>query len=183
MDQIAQPLNIELLQAFPLPRNLEILPPQVLHEFARLYELVKGYVKLVDSYHQLEAQLRDIIQAQIATINKVIALLDDYHANSDAIGANIKKMEALYQEFTNYETYQYQLMSSNFNQNFLKLRFAKLVTASDEASVSLVKDYKNSSEDRQLSTFLQEFRLARKNYHLLKEKQNRWDEERISGLI
>lgn len=183
MEQIAQPLNIELLAAFPLPRTLEVLTPNVLEEFSRLYELVKGYVKLLPSYQQLEIDLRNIIEAQVVTINKIIDLLEDYNKNSAAINLNIKKMEELYKEFLNYETYQYQLMTSNFNQNFLKLKYSKLTASSDEDSMNIIRDYRSKSSDLSLPTFLQQFRQSRKQYHLLKEKLNRWDEERISGLI
>lgn len=183
MDKIAQPLNIELLKAFPLPRTLEALPPHILQDFAKQYELVKGYVKLLPSYQQLETDLRTVVQAQVDTLNEVIGLLDEYRKNSNAISDNLKKMEQLYQEFLNYETYQYQLMSSNFNQNFLKLKFSKLASASNQESVDVVRSYRNDPEEKSLAAFLQQFRQSRKQYHLLKEKLNRWDEERISGLI
>lgn len=180
MDQIAQPLNIELLRPFPLPRTLEALPAHILQELSSHYELVKGYTKLLQTYQDLETQLRSTVQTQISTLNKIIVLLDDYNENSAAISANIKKMELLYKEFMNYETYQYQLMSSNFNQNVLKLKYSKLVSASDAASLEVIKSHQNSDN---FSSLLQQFRQSRKEYHLLKEKLNRWDEERISGLI
>jgi len=142
---------------------------------------VKGYIKQLDAYTQTETNLRNIIHEQISTINKIIGLLDAYEKNSSAIASAISKMNELYKEFLNYETYQYQLLSSNFNQNFLKLKFSKLTSASDEESMNAVKEYRNSGE--LLLNFLQDFRQKRKLYHLLKEKLNRWDEERISGLI
>lgn len=181
MDKTAQPLTIALLHAFPLPRTLEVLPPHVLQDFSRQYDLVKGYIKQLDAYTQTETNLRNIIHEQISTINKIIGLLDAYEKNSSAIASAISKMNELYKEFLNYETYQYQLLSSNFNQNFLKLKFSKLTSASDEESMNAVKEYRNSGD--LLLTFLQDFRQKRKLYHLLKEKLNRWDEERISGLI
>lgn len=181
MDKIAHSINIELLEAFPLEKTLAVLPPNILVEFARHYELVKGYVKQLPAYTQMETNLRNVIQEQISTINKIIDLLKDYESNSAAISAAVAKMDALYKEFLDYETYQYQLMSSNFNQNFLKLKYSKLTASSDEASMNVLKEYRESGG--QLLTFLQDFRQKRKQYHLLKEKMNRWDEERISGLI
>lgn len=181
MDKIAQPINIELLNAFPLEKTLSVLPPHVLVEFSRLYDLVKGYVKQLPTYTQMEDNLRSIVQEQISTINKVIGLLEEYESNSVAIGAAISKMNELYKEFLNYETYQYQLMSSNFNQNFLKLKYSKLTAASEEDSMNTVKAYRDS--EGPLLSFLQDFRQKRKQYHLLREKMNRWEEERISGLI
>lgn len=183
MDKIIQPISIELLSAFPLPRTLEALPPQILKDFAAQYDLVKGYVKLLPQYQDFESELHSIVQTQIKTLNEVIVLLDKYNENSAAITDNLRKMDELYKEFLNYETYQYQLMSSNFNQNFLKLKFAKLVNASDSESIDMVKLFNSDLEDKNLSAFLQLFRQKRKLYHLLKEKLNRWDEERISGLI
>lgn len=183
MDRTILPISIELLSAFPLPRTLEALPPQILRDFAAQYDLVKGYVKLLPQYQDFESELHNVVQSQIKTLNDVIILLDQYNENSAAITENLRKMDELYKEFLNYETYQYQLMSSNFNQNFLKLKFAKLVSASDAESIDTVKLFKAGLDDKNMTVFLQLFRQKRKLYHLLKEKLNRWDEERISGLI
>ena len=40
-----------------------------------------------------------------------------------------------------------------------------------------------SGDEKYFTKSLKEFRATRKDYHLLKEKLNRWNEERVSGFI
>lgn len=182
MNQITKTLEIKELKPFPLDVSLGNLPSNLLQQFAELYELVKGYTRSLPAYQTFEADLIATIDAQISTINEIIALLEEYTAVSLTISGQVKTMEDIYKEFINLETYQYQLLSSNFNQNFLKLKFAKLTVASDADSVALVSDFRKSP-GKDLSSFLREFKDGRKLYHLRKEKLNRWNEERVGGFI
>lgn len=181
MEQLEDPIAIEGLKPYPLARTLENLPPNLLEEFTQLYELVRGYTKSLQAYEKFEKHLVAIVEKQISTVNDIIVILQEYNGTSQAITGQIHTMEELYKEFINLETYQYQLLSSNFNQSFLKLKFSKLTSASDVASMELVHDHKKNPGD--LSTFLQDFKNKRKLYHLRQEKLNRWNEERISGFF
>lgn len=177
-----QPLDIQRLKPFPLSRNLSVLPLQFLQEFLKLYDLVKGYAKSLTTYKEYDERLATTVNDLVEKLNGVIRLLEDYEKLGPTMAEQIKTIENLYEEFTSFEVFQYQLLSSNYNQNLLKLKFSKLTNQSDIASVSLVKDYRKNPE-QDILYFLQDFKKSRKTYHVRKEKLNRWDEERISGFI
>lgn len=177
-----QHLTLRQLEPFPLPKNLAVLPALFLEEFSLLYELVKGYVKSLTTYTQFEAELTSALDKSIEMLNKIIATLAEYQQVGPAMADQVKKIEKLYEEFTNLETYQYQLLSSNYNQNLLRSKYSKLAAASDDEATQIIKNYRGNSEE-DLQTFLLRFKDSRKAYHLRREKLSRWEEERVSGFI
>lgn len=177
-----QPVELASLRPFPLPKLLKNLPAQFLADFSRLYELVQGFVEELPKYRETQAQIVDVANQQIELVNEIVQILEEYEAKSAHISRQLKTMEELYREFLNLETYQYQLLSSNFNQNFLRTKFGRLAEASDKESMLLVRNKKSMAE-LDLTSFLLEFKQKRKEYHLRKEKLNRWEEDRVSGFI
>lgn len=179
---LLRPVTIDTLAPFPLPKLLENLPPQLLADFSLLYELVRGFILLLPQYGEADARAVEAISQQVGLINEIIVVLQDYDTQSSRISLLLKTMDELYREFLNLETYQFQLLTSNFNQNFLRLKFTKLVGASDKEAMQLVRDRK-TPEDGELGPLLQQFKEKRKVYHVRREKLNRWDEDRVSGFI
>ena len=96
-----------------------------------------------------------------------------------------KSINIIYQEFLNLETYQYQLLSNNFNQDILKLKFKKLLEKTNQDSLNIVKNYheKGESTDDDFNNMIENFKESRKLYHSRKEKLYRWEEERVSGFV
>lgn len=177
-----RPTTIDELAPFPLPKQLENLPPQLLADFALLYELVRGFTLLLPQYREAEAKAVEEINQQVGMINEIIVLLEDYDGQSGRISQLLKTMDELYREFLNLETYQFQLLTSNFNQNFTRLKLTKLAAASDKEAVQLVRSHK-SADESDLTALLLLFKEKRKQYHVRKEKLNRWEEDRVSGFI
>mmetsp|Transcript_6479 Transcript_6479/g.8128 ORF Transcript_6479/g.8128 Transcript_6479/m.8128 type:complete len:186 (+) Transcript_6479:38-595(+) len=185
MEQI-QPLTLKTLEPFPLPKYLDSLPISIIERFTQLHNLVLGYIKQLPAYQELNETVLKALNWQITKLNEISGLLKTYNATGTQIKEQIAKLNSLYSEFINLETYQYQLLSSNFNQEFLKNKFHKVIINNDQESKKLVKEFKeNNTEDFEslLNNLIKDFRSSRKSYHLRKEKLNRWNEERVSGFI
>lgn len=170
-------LSLPQLNPFPLPKQLEALPPQLLEAFTQLYELVRGYVQQLPSYEEKKREIVNTVGTLIDHINSITQSLESYSATRTVIEGQIHQLQKLYQEFVNLETIQYQLLSSNFNQDLLRRKFHKLVDASHTESLRLCQPSDNIEQS------LRKFKEARVTYHLRKEKLNRWDEERVSGFM
>lgn len=179
-------LTPESLQALPLPKVLESLPINVLTEFAQLTDLVEGYMKGLPRYQEYCALLIKQLEEQIDKLKHINQDLTEYEATKEQIKEHINQLEALCQEFLNLQTYQYQLLTSNFNQNFLRQKLANMNQETDEKSRLIVRNLRTLLKedfDSSASDLLNEFRSSRKTYHLRKEKLYRWNEERVSGFI
>ncbi|OBA23472.1 hypothetical protein METBIDRAFT_35497 [Metschnikowia bicuspidata var. bicuspidata NRRL YB-4993] len=181
MNEEPQAFTLEALQPFPLEKSLQSLPQQFRDEFASLYELVKGYVRNLKLYQDLEKQLRDAVNDTISTINSIIRLLEEYESHAAIISEKAERLDRLYKDFLTLETLQYQLLSSNFDQTFLKAKFRNLVASSDMKSGEIIGSYKENGGD--MTQFLLDFKNSRKLYHARREKLHRWDEERVSGFL
>lgn len=176
-------LTINELQPIPLPKAIESLPSKNVQEFLNNNELLGGYIKTLKGYQEKRAQIVSKLQLIGAVHETICQLIKDYVALSQKMVDQIKAIQQMYQEFTNLEVIQYQLLSSNFNQDFLiKNKFSKLIDANHEQSVDIVRKMKQTSET-EFNNSLAQFRASRKTYHLRKEKLNRWNEERVSGFI
>lgn len=184
---VVQPLTLQQLQPFPLPSQLNSLPPAIVQQFSELYELIRGYVKGLATYKKFELELVTRINEQIDRLNEILKLLENYRNVGDTIVEQINKINTLFNEFVSLETYQYQLLSSNFSQDFLKKKFVKLVEANNQESNQIITQFKSSGtgdlDNEEFRKFLADFKASRKTYHLRKEKLNRWNEERVSGFI
>lgn len=182
-----QPLTLRDLQPFPLPKQLNSLPPAIVQQFSELYELIIGYIKGLENYKKFELTLVNRMNEQISTLNEIMKLFENYQNVSTTIVEQINKISTLFNEFVNLETYQYQLLSSNFNQELLKKKFIKLAEENNHESNQLVNDFRSTAsgdqDTEEFSKFLKDFKASRKSYHLRKEKLNRWNEERVSGFI
>lgn len=185
MEQI-EPLTLKTLEPFPLPKYLDSLPVSIIEQFTQLHSLVLGYIKQLPAYDKSNETILETLNWQITKLNEISRILKTYNATGTVIKEKIAKLNSLYSEFINLETYQYQLLSSNFNQEFLKNKFHKVIVENDQESKELVKKFKGSSSndfENLLNNLIKDFRSSRKTYHLRKEKLNRWNEERVSGFI
>lgn len=180
-----RPLTLTQLKPFPLPKELRNLPHDVLQLFVSLYDLTKGYVLSLQTYKDHENEVVRAIDHNIQTLNRIITLLKEYNLHADTILALAKDLERLYREFLVLETQQYQLLSTNYNASVLKKKFERLTDECDARTVVMARSYLRSDDvlANDLLLFLHNFKDSRKEYHMRKEKLNRWDEERISGLL
>lgn len=185
MEEI-QPLTLKTLEPFPLPKYLDSLPVSIIEQFIQLHSLVLGYIKQLPAYQKWNETILETLNWQITNLNEISSILKTYNGTGMLIKEKMAKLNSLYSEFINLETYQYQLLSSNFNQEFLKNKFHKVIVENDQESKKLVKEFKGSSSDdfeNLFNNLIKDFRSSRKTYHLRKEKLNRWNEERVSGFI
>lgn len=178
-----QPLTISTLRPFPLPKKLGTLPADVVSSLASLYELTKGFVMSLQTYKDHEEAVLRAIEKSVDSLNRIIELLDECAARTEQICALAKQLDLLYQEFLSLETYQYQLLSANYSTNTLKARFEKRTKEFDAKSIAVARSRRLDALASDLLLFLHTFKDARKEYHLRREKLNRWDEERVSRLI
>ncbi|CAX42857.1 conserved hypothetical protein [Candida dubliniensis CD36] len=180
-------VSIEDLNAFPLPKTLESLPPSVFQQFLDSKDLLQGYLKQLKAYQEKQQEIIDQLDDLDNILGNVIhkQLIKDYTALVDKINQQIKSINIIYQEFLNLETYQYQLLSNNFNQDILKLKFKKLLEKTNQESLNIVKDYHETAESTEddLNNMFENFKESRKLYHSRKEKLYRWEEERVSGFV
>ncbi|EGW31565.1 uncharacterized protein SPAPADRAFT_62174 [Spathaspora passalidarum NRRL Y-27907] len=172
------PLQDSELNAFPLPKNLELLPNSNIKEFVENKELIQGYIKQLEAYKHHQSKLLKKLSTVDELLSKDITqLIEQYQQLIVKITQQIQSISTIYQEFVNLETIQYQLLSSNFNSENLKHKFAKLTE--DESKF----DFGDSKENGEFSDFIERFRANRRVYHYRKEKLNRWNEERVGGFL
>lgn len=124
MEQI-QPLTLKTLEAFPLPKYLDSLPVSIIEQFIQLHSLVRGYIKQLPAYQKWNETIIETLNWQITNLNEISSILKTYNGTGTLIKEKMAKLNSLYSEFINLETYQYQLLSSNFNQEFLKISFTR----------------------------------------------------------
>lgn len=179
--QVIEPLRTDRLQALPLPKQLKLLPPNMLEQFVQLYQLVLGYVKTLKGYETWKQEVVGVLNEQIGKLNRIIEILEEYQGYGTKIDEQIHQIEQKFQEFVNLETYQYQLLSSNFNQDFLKQKYRKMIDKDGQEANDIVK--RHGTGDDELNELVQEFRASRKQYHRRKEVLNRWNQERVSGFV
>lgn len=185
MEQI-QPLTINQLDPFPLPKYLDSLPVPIIHEFVEQHELVQGFIKQLPEYQKFNNSIIEVLNWQISKLNEISDILKVYDDTGKHIQEQVAELKAVYNEFINLETFQYQLLSSNFNQEFLKRKYNKIIQENDKQSKETVKQFNpkgSENFDDEFNDLIKEFRSSRKSYHMRKEKLNRWNEERVSGFI
>lgn len=180
-----KPVVITLKQ---LPEDLKVLPPDIIEQLTQQHEVLQGYIKLTEEYKVQNEAITTTLQEQVDKLNKIIDIFDKYSVTSEEINGLIVQVNDTFNKFQNQELIQYQLLSNNFNQDLLKTKFEKLINYNDQESKQLIRENRskfndlNSNNDR-LNDFLKDFRESRKLYHLRKEKLNRWNEERVTGLL
>lgn len=180
-----QPITIEKLKPFPLPKELATLPSSLIDQLSSLYELTTGFVTSLETYKTHEQEVVDAVNKNISTINDIVDLLSEYETRSEVIAGLIKQLEQLYKEFLALETRQFQLLSANYNTNVLRTKLEKLAKESDANSSLLARSYMQTKDSlaNDLLLFLHTFKDSRKEYHLRRERLYRWEEERVAGLL
>ncbi|CAH6722583.1 hypothetical protein CLIB1444_10S01728 [[Candida] jaroonii] len=175
-DKIIQPLIIKLSQ---LPHDLAVLPDHIITKLYEDIELLTSFVKSLPEYEQFNDKVIGKLNDQISKLNDILVIFEKYQSVSKEIEDKTNKLNLIHREFLDLETIQYKLLSSNFNQDYQKLKFQKLINKSHENSLKLVESINYNEFD----SFLKSFKSSRKVYHLRMEKMNRWNEERITGFV
>lgn len=183
------PITLEQLQVFPLPRSIELLPEAIIFEFARTAELLNGHLQSLSSYKTFSQEVVDRVETIIETYEKTIELIGEYDALAVHIKSQLTELQQLYRDFTNSQVIQYQLLANNYNLDYLiKVKFKNIIDLNSNESIDLVKQFHRDvdSSDKfelDLNKFVSDFKTSRSQYHLRKEKLNRWNEERVSGAL
>ncbi|KAI3405657.2 hypothetical protein KGF56_001675 [Candida oxycetoniae] len=187
LPQLIDLLKLETLEPFPLPNKLSSLPNSQFSEFTENRQLITGYISQLNNYKtkldEIKTTLAEISQAILKTQIRDY-LIPRYQELILHITEQISKLTQLYNEFLNLETIQYQLLSSTFNLDTLKLKFKKMIEKNDSESIDIARGFDGGgSDDANMVKMLSEFRKSRKLYHFRKEKLNRWQEERVGGFM
>ncbi|KAM3122456.1 hypothetical protein ACQ2H7_004368 [Candidozyma auris] len=163
-----------------ISKQITNLTPEYKRYFLGSYDLIRGYALLSSDYRKLEEQLISLLDSFCETLMGTIHLLTDYNYYSTEIRNNINVLEKLYKNFIELQTHQFQLLSSNFNQSFLRSRIKKLIDQDDEATLDW---YRTQKKKEPVTGILEEFKAMRKTHHLRSEKLYRWQEERPSSFL
>lgn len=160
------------LEPFPLPRALASLPPSHLAEFARLYELVKGYVASLPKTQEHNEAVLATISREVSKIEDIRQMLRKHSDVSERITLQLAQLDRLVTQFGVLETQQYQLLSQ-FSSATQRQRLAKVVA----------RDKCPAYNGEEVGQFLEQFRQRRKAFHVRNHKLQRWLEERVSGFV
>lgn len=171
-----------------LPRDLLVLPNEFVDQLTKQHQLLAGYIRLTHEYQSHNEEITKTLNEQILKLNEIIAIFDKYQNTSDEINELIPKIHDTFNQFQNLELIQYQLLSTNFNHDLLKTKFQKLIAQSDLQTKQIIHESTGklgnlTDNYDQFNEFMRLFKQNRKIYHLRQEKLNRWNEERVTGLL
>lgn len=175
-NKVIKPVIIKLSE---LPQELSVLPDSVVTKLYEDVALLTSFIKDQPDYKQFNDTIIEKMNYQISKLNEILAIFQKYQGISKEIEDKVNKLNLLHHEFLDLETIQYKLLSSNFNQDYQKLKFQKLIDQSHNNSLKLIENINYKEFD----SFLKSFKSSRKVYHLRMEKMNRWNEERITGFV
>lgn len=166
---------------FPISDDLRNLPDEYQTNFCKEHSLLLGYVTSAPFYEDFRAGLLSLLSALEPKIQQLLMMIREYLSISTRIHNQIILLDQIYKEFIALETYQFQLLASNFNQNVLKQKLKS--NTETEASSTTVSICQNDSSASTLLDSLHRFKASRKSHHLRQEKLHRWTDERVSGFV
>ncbi|MCH0629354.1 vacuolar protein sorting family 37 protein [Kocuria palustris] len=162
----------------PLPTSITDLPNPQLEELLANPELVKGYVQLSDSFQQYLDQYATTIAADNTKLQQIKQLIEQYDHVGQSIREKLAELQRLNLEFSSLQVIQYQLLVRYSNELLVK-KYGDLVESLDRQLRQLVSEASDELDPK----FLAEFRQARKQYHLHRERWARCQEDRVLGSI
>ncbi|CAI5758663.1 unnamed protein product [Candida verbasci] len=177
--------NLTDVSAFPLHKQLELLPTNDFKEFIENPELIESYIHQLTKYKEKVEKVQSTLSTLKIILNEEIHqnLITKYQQLTKKINSQISTIRQIYQEFQNLETVQYQLFSSNFNQDFLKYKMKKLIEKTNIESNEFGKKLSKATNENEFNNIINQYKDTRAKYHFRQEKLNRWEEERVSGFI
>lgn len=156
--------------------DIQLLPAANLQKLIDDPRLISGYIKQSQQFIQYVESIAATLDEDSSKLLQVQTLIDKYQAISQTITRQLTQILQIYQEFINLQAIQYKLLLI-FNQDYLMKKFERQLEDRAQKSHESI-DY----DDAEL-TYIARFRQERKQYHLQKEKLNRWKEERVTGFI
>jgi uncharacterized membrane protein YgaE (UPF0421/DUF939 family) len=159
-----------------IPQSVKLLPNTNLQSLIDDPHLISSFIRQTQEFLDYINQLLIKIDDDSSKLLKIQTLIDQYQTITTQVTQQLTNLQYIYHQYNNLQTIQYQLLL-NFNQNYLLNKFEKNVSQLNQECLQKIK-----SDDPDLK-FIQEFRQSRKNYHLQREKLNRWKEERVSGFV
>lgn len=182
-----EPLSATDLGGLLTPNVADLPDAQVaelLDDTDTLMGLVQSGAHYVDAVNTIDESLAN------STHNYEAArkLIDEYHTVTAQIKQQVGMIESQHRDFLALQMAQHQLLLTFSPEFALKAKFKKLVEQSDTESQDIATRCEGLSadgvdDDPELALTLAKFRESRKQYHLRQEKLNRWNEERVSGLV
>lgn len=173
--------SISLLRS-PLSLDIRNLPDEYQEYLLNNNDLLVGYIATLHRYNEVENSLLASLENLTQRIQQIILMIYDYKSVTDRIQTQVHLLDNAFKEFLSLETYQYQLLASNYNHGRLKQKLKSNIedykTRLATPSVEPVNDAANG-----ISHALNNFKNNRKLHHLTQEKLYRWMEERVSGFV
>lgn len=161
--------------------DLRNLPDEYQMNFCKDHNLLLGYVTSAPIYEDFRAGLLSLLGALEPKIKHLLVMITEYLNISTRIQSQIILLDQIFKEFITLETYQFQLLASNFNQNVLRQKLRS--NTETEASNITVSACQNDSSMPTFLGSLHRFKASRKSHHLRQEKLHRWTDERVSGFV
>lgn len=165
----------------PISYDLRNLPDEYQVNFCKDHSLLFGYVASVRIYEDFREELLNLLGALEPKIKHLLVMIREYLNTSTRIHSQIILLDQTFKEFITLETYQFQLLASNFNQKVLRHKFRS--NTETEATSITVSGCENDSSMPTLLDSLHRFKASRKSHHLRQEKLHRWTDERVSGFV
>lgn len=159
-----------------IPKLVQQLPNANLQSLINNPQLIVSFIYQSQEFIDYIELIISKIDDDSAKLSKIRTLISTYQAITQKVATQLKDLNSIYRQYTTLQTIQYQLLLS-FNQSYLKTRFTNHVESLNQKSLELI-----DPSDTDLK-FIAKFRQSRQEYHLQKEKLNRWNEERVSGFI
>lgn len=159
----------------------------VLEELLRNPQAIHGLIQLqspqTDSIHAQQLQASHQLHSQRAPQlqNRILHDLPQLRETAGAALANAQQAEA---EWRQLEADMYKALQP-FSLRALQLRMDSAVTEAEQVCDSLASSFLDEAGayatdgDDSVASFIKQYRKERKTYHMRKETQERWKEERV----
>lgn len=177
----SQNRTVSLLQS-PISLDIKNLPDEYQEYLFRNDDLLVGYILSLHRYSELENSLLESLEHLTQMIQQIQVMFHDYRSVTDRIQDQVHLLDNAFKEFLSLETYQYQLLASNYHQGSLKQRLKSNIEEYKTRSAGISMEFVNDSANS-ISHVLNNFKNNRKVHHLTQEKLYRWMEERVSGFV
>lgn len=171
-----------------LTPNVSDLPDAQVAELSKDDLILRGLAQSGAHYVAAVNMIDESLVNSIQDYEASRKLIDEYRIITTKIKEQVGQIEAQHRDFLALQVAQHQLLLTFSPEFALKAKFKKFVEQSDVESQEVASRCKTSSadgtdDDSILVLTLSEFRHSRKRFHLRQEKLNRWNEERVSGLV
>lgn len=163
--------------------QLNNLPGRLIDELGASHDLLVGLLKSQQQYRLFSEEAVRVLDLQLSKLNTIVEVLEKYDKVSGEIAELVSQIQEVYNQFTDYETEQYKLLSGTFHQEKLKSKFRAIIDNNHQESLALANSISSHGDHKHIDDQLKQFKASRKAYHLRMEKWHRWNEDRVTGFF